>query len=85
MHAMLLSRAPAPLEMRARPDADPAPGDSRLSGLPCGVCRTDLHLADGDLPIGASAVPGHDIIGRVEALASAPPVSLSAARWWRSL
>lgn len=68
MHAMLLSRAGAPLEMVARPDPHPAPGELRLRVLACGVCRTDLHLADGDLLINAPVVPGHEIIGRVEAL-----------------
>ena len=68
MQAMLLSRAGAPLEMGTRPDPNPALGELRLQVLACGVCRTDLHLADGNLPIDAPVVPGHEIIGRVEAL-----------------
>ncbi|WP_312163315.1 zinc-dependent alcohol dehydrogenase family protein [Phenylobacterium sp.] len=68
MYAMLLRGAGAPLERVARPDPEPAPGELRLRVLACGVCRTDLHLADGDLPIEAPVVPGHEIIGRVEAL-----------------
>lgn len=68
MRAMLLSSAGAPLEMVARPDPDPAPGQVSLRVLACGVCRTDLHLVDGDLPITAPVVPGHEIIGRIDAL-----------------
>ena len=48
----------------------PQPGrcvDARV--LACGACRTDLHLADGDLPLpGHPVVPGHEIVGRIEAL-----------------
>lgn len=68
MYAMLLPSAGSPLKMVARPDPDPAAGELRLQVLACGVCRTDLHLADGDLPIDGPVVPGHEIIGRVEAL-----------------
>ena len=68
MRAMLLLSAGAPLEPVTRADPVPAPGEVRLRVLACGVCRTDLHLVDGDLPIDAPVVPGHEIIGRVEAL-----------------
>ena len=47
----------------------PGPGQVRIRVAACGVCRTDLHLVDGDLPLPPHAVvPGHEIVGRVAAL-----------------
>lgn len=47
----------------------PGPGQLRIDVSACGVCRTDLHLADGELPLpGRPVVPGHEIVGRVGAL-----------------
>jgi propanol-preferring alcohol dehydrogenase len=44
----------------------PGPGQVLVRVLACGVCRTDLHVVDGDLPDPApSIVPGHEIVGRV--------------------
>jgi alcohol dehydrogenase, propanol-preferring len=52
---------------RARPE--PAAGQVLVRIRCCGVCRTDLHLAEGDLPpVAPSTVPGHEIVGSVEAL-----------------
>jgi len=52
-----------------RPDPEPGPGELRLKLLACGVCRTDLHVVDGDLaPARPSVVPGHEVIGLVEAV-----------------
>jgi propanol-preferring alcohol dehydrogenase len=49
---------------RARPD--PGPGEVLLRVTACGLCRTDLHLAEGDLvPRRAGTVPGHQVVGRV--------------------
>lgn len=46
----------------------PGPGEIRVRVLACGVCRTDLHIIDGDLPPHRPAVvPGHEIVGRVDA------------------
>jgi alcohol dehydrogenase, propanol-preferring len=46
----------------------PGPGEVLVRVLACGVCRTDLHVVDGELPQAASPiVPGHEIVGRVEA------------------
>lgn len=69
MKAMVLERPGQALQLQQRPDPLPAPGQLQLSVSACGVCRTDLHLVDGDLtearlPI----VPGHEIVGRVTAL-----------------
>ena len=66
--------APGPVEGRPlrlvdRPQPTPGPGEIRLRVSTCGVCRTDLHLAEGDLPPHRPAtVPGHEVVGRVDAL-----------------
>jgi alcohol dehydrogenase, propanol-preferring len=47
---------------------DPGPGEVLVRVHSCGVCRTDLHVAEGDLPVvRAGVVPGHEIVGKVEA------------------
>ena len=47
----------------------PGPGQVRVAVTCCGVCRTDLHLAEGDLPPRrAQVTPGHEVVGRVDAL-----------------
>jgi alcohol dehydrogenase, propanol-preferring len=57
-----------PLELIERPVPEPGPGQLLLKVLACGVCRTDLHLAEGDLPPhGADVTPGHEIVGEVAA------------------
>jgi propanol-preferring alcohol dehydrogenase len=69
MHAMVLERAGAPLVMRARPVPAPGAGEVLVEIAACGVCRTDLHVVDGELPDPAlPLVPGHEIVGRVAAL-----------------
>jgi propanol-preferring alcohol dehydrogenase len=69
MHAMVLERAGAPLVMRARPVPAPGAGEVLIEIAACGVCRTDLHVVDGELPDPAlPLVPGHEIVGRVAAL-----------------
>jgi propanol-preferring alcohol dehydrogenase len=51
------------------PDPEPASGEVRLRVTACGVCRTDLHLAEGDLPAKRpGTVPGHEIVGVVDRL-----------------
>ena len=67
MHAMVLERPRAPLVLRERPRPVVGSGEVMMSVTACGVCRTDLHVVDGELshpslPI----VPGHEIVGRVE-------------------
>ncbi len=60
--------APGPLKLLARPVPEPGPGELLIRGLCCGVCRTDLHLAEGDLPQRRPLVtPGHEVVGEVVA------------------
>jgi alcohol dehydrogenase, propanol-preferring len=57
----------APLALVDRADPDPGPGEVLVRVSVCGVCRTDLHLAEGDLaPRRSEVVPGHEIVGVVE-------------------
>ncbi len=57
-----------PLVLVERPQPEPGPGEVRVAVSCCGVCRTDLHLAEGDLPPhGRDVVPGHEVVGRVDA------------------
>jgi propanol-preferring alcohol dehydrogenase len=52
-----------------KPVPEPGPGEIRLKVVACGVCRTDLHLAEGDLPPRRpGVVPGHEVVGVVDAL-----------------
>ena len=69
MRAMVLDKPGTPLVMRERPMPSAAGGELLIEVKACGVCRTDLHVVDGDLthpklPI----VPGHEIVGRVAAI-----------------
>lgn len=58
----------APLELVDRPVPEPGRGEIRLRVQACGVCHTDLHLVQGDLPLPrAPIVPGHQIVGVVDA------------------
>jgi propanol-preferring alcohol dehydrogenase len=68
MHAMILDAPRLPLRWGELPMPVPGPGQVLLEVLACGVCRTDLHLADGDLALSRPVVPGHEIVGRVSAL-----------------
>ena len=66
MKAMVLSRIGAQLEPVRRPDPEPGPGQLLIRVTACGVCRTELHLMDGELPDPVlPIVPGHEIVGRV--------------------
>ena len=69
MHAMVLNKLGAALEWTELADRRPGPGEIRVKIAACGVCRTDLHVVDGELadpkvPI----IPGHEIVGRIDAL-----------------
>lgn len=69
MKAMLLHEIGGPLQAAELPTPLPGPGELRLRVLACAVCRTDLHVIDGELPDPRlPLVLGHEIVGRVEAL-----------------
>ena len=69
MRAMLLRRPGSPLEEVELPDPSPGPGEVRIRVSACGVCRTDLHIVDGELPEPRlPLIPGHEIVGVVDAL-----------------
>jgi propanol-preferring alcohol dehydrogenase len=61
--------ATRPLVAVRREVPEPGPGEVRVRVHACGVCRTDLHLAEGDLaPRRPLVVPGHEVVGRVDAV-----------------
>jgi propanol-preferring alcohol dehydrogenase len=69
MHAMVLRQLRTALEWTELPDRHPGPNEIRVKVAACGVCRTDLHVVDGELanphvPI----IPGHEIVGRIDAI-----------------
>lgn len=73
MRAWVLGRpgpiSSGPLELAERPTPEPGAGEVRVRVSVCGVCRTDLHLAEGDLaPKRPGVVPGHEIVGVVDAV-----------------
>ena len=65
MQAMQLDRAGEKLRLVERLMPDPGPGEVLIEIAACGVCRTDLHIAEGDLRGPLPIVPGHEIVGRV--------------------
>ena len=66
---MLLERSGAPLVLRERPPTAPGAGEIAIDVEACGVCRTDLHVVDGEIPEARPpVVPGHQVVGRVAAL-----------------
>ncbi len=79
MRAMVLRRAGEKLVLEERPEPQPGPGEVRLRVEACGVCRTDLHVVDGELPNPKlPIVPGHEIVGRVEAVGPGVTLTLGA-------
>jgi propanol-preferring alcohol dehydrogenase len=67
MRAMVLAAAGARLQMEERPDPVPGEGQIRIKVSACGVCRTDLHVVDAELPgIKYPIIPGHEIVGHVD-------------------
>src|SRR5437773_10715496 len=73
MRAMVLTRcgpvekAPLSLEQRAVPQ--PGAGEVRIRVQACGVCRTDLHIVEGELEaVRLPIAPGHEVVGRVDAV-----------------
>lgn len=57
----------APLRLVERPVPEPGPGEVLVRVAACGVCRTDLHIVEGEVPpVRTPIVPGHQVVGRVE-------------------
>ena len=72
MHAMVLEQLRSPLRWTELPDRQPGATEIRVKVLACGVCRTDLHVVDGELPNPQlPIIPGHEIVGRIDAVGSA--------------
>ncbi len=71
MHAMLLNKIGAALEWTELADPQPGAGEIRVKVSACGVCRTDLHVVDGELPDPKlPIIPGHEIVGRIDMIGS---------------
>lgn len=68
MRAMQLERAGEPLRMVEAPASEPQDADLLIEVAACGVCRTDLHILDGDIHGKLPIIPGHEIVGRVVAM-----------------
>ncbi len=69
MRAMVLHALGQPLRMEELTLPAPGPGEIRLAVEACAVCRTDLHVVDGDLPDPKlPIIPGHEIVGRIDAV-----------------
>src|SRR2546428_5698510 len=69
MRAMLLEAPRRPLRAADIPRPEPGPGQVLLDVTACGVCRTDLHVLDGELPNPKlPLVPGHEVVGTVAAI-----------------
>ena len=69
MHAMVLERPGTALTWTELADKQPGRGEVRVRVTACGVCRTDLHVVDGDLPgPKLPIIPGHEIVGRIDAI-----------------
>jgi propanol-preferring alcohol dehydrogenase len=81
--------ATGPLTRADLPEPTPGPGEVRVRVRVCGVCRTDLHLAEGDLPPKRlGTVPGHEVVGVVDAVgpgagrfATGERVGIAWLRW----
>jgi len=69
VRVMVLEEAGEPLVGHDMPAVSPGPGRILIKIAACGVCRTDLHIVDGELTdVTPPIIPGHEIVGRVEAL-----------------
>jgi len=67
MQAMVLERTTTPLKLVERADPEPLDGEVRVRVAACGVCRTDLHVVDGELPNPKlPIIPGHEIVGHID-------------------
>jgi alcohol dehydrogenase, propanol-preferring len=71
MRAMVLEKIKSPLQFKELPVPQPGPGQIQVQVLACGICRTDLHIIDGELEAPKlPLIPGHQIVGVVEKIGS---------------
>ncbi|HKN56949.1 MAG TPA: zinc-binding alcohol dehydrogenase family protein, partial [Amycolatopsis sp.] len=76
--------ASGPMEWTEVPVPEPGPGEVLVRVLVCGVCRTDLHVAEGDLPVHRPGViPGHEVVGEVVAGSGFSPGDRVGIAWLR--
>src|SRR5438874_10633505 len=69
MRGMVLEKPRQPLQLREVPKPRPGRGQLLVRVATCAVCRTDLHVVDGELPDPKlPLIPGHQIVGHVEAV-----------------
>jgi alcohol dehydrogenase, propanol-preferring len=81
MKAMVLRAVGEALSLEERPDLSPRAGQIRVRVEACGVCRTDLHVVDGDLPnLKLPIVPGHEIVGIVDAVGTGVEIAALGTR-----
>ena len=79
MRAIVLGRPGGTLKLEELPMPRPGPGEVRVRVHACGVCRTDLHIVDGDIRDGVyPVVPGHQIVGLVDALGFGTTATIGA-------
>src|SRR5712691_9311312 len=77
MRAMVLDKAGTPLVLRDVPKPKPGRGQVLVRVNACAICRTDLHIVDGELPDPKlPLILGHQIVGRIEEIGEAVPSSL---------
>ena len=68
---MVLKELKSALVWTELADPQPGPGEIRVKVTACGVCRTDLHVVDGELPVPkVPIIPGHEIVGRIDIIGS---------------
>jgi propanol-preferring alcohol dehydrogenase len=66
---MVLKKLGTALEWTKIAERQPGPGEIRIKVSACGVCRTDLHVIDGELPDPkVPIIPGHEIVGRIDVI-----------------
>lgn len=69
----------APLRLEEVPLPIPGPGEVRLRVEACGVCHTDLHIAEGELPAAhLPLTPGHQVVGTIDAVGARPPATAAS-------
>jgi D-arabinose 1-dehydrogenase-like Zn-dependent alcohol dehydrogenase len=71
--------SPGQLELTQKPLRDPGPGKVLIRVEACGVCHSDAATVEGLFPVVWPRVPGHEVVGRIDALVSRAGLSVSAS------